>query len=132
MFLTLSGLAIAGLIALGVALTAGGVAITVGVVSDQQSKEEARQKLTDEIGRQTDQRNVLQDTIAELNGAIENIDAAKKQFLDGGHILNGKALAEDQIKECRSVVSETISYLNKAVEDINNNIKNLTAERDKI
>ena len=59
MFLTLSGLAIAGLIALGVALTAGGVAITVGVVSDQQSKEEARQKYTDD---RTARQQFLPDT----------------------------------------------------------------------
>jgi phosphatidate phosphatase PAH1 len=73
MFLTLTGLAIAGLVALGVALTAGGVAIGVGAAEDKKEKERQKQALTDEINKQNSNYNQLYETLEENFGDFINI-----------------------------------------------------------
>lgn len=132
MFLTLTGLAIAGLVALGVALTAGGIVIGVGASEDKKEKERQKQALTDEINKQNSNYNELYATRQELQDAVKKIDSAKSYFKNGGHVLDGKALAEKEINECRGVVSDTISYLDAALKDIQNNIKILEEQKSKL
>jgi chromosome segregation ATPase len=141
MILTISGTAllIIGLVTAGTALLTGGHVVGSNISKKNKAEKAAAEEekanapariaeLEEEVRIQRVNYSTIESTITELTSAGGKIEDAHTLFLEGGHVYQGKALAETQITNCKSAIESTKTYLDNYLTDIDNNITIINAE----
>ena len=119
-----TALIIAGVIVAGTA--------TAGICYTVKESKEKKANLEKEISSYSNTVNSLTSLRTELTNTKNNLDYAKIAFTNGGHNYNGNPPAKSNFDECSTEINNALTYIQKIIDESNECIKSLTAEKNKL
>ena len=114
----------------GVTLVVGGTAVAASYYATEDERARARiAEIDNEISNCNTIISTFNNIKDKLNSSKEYLDAAKKDFTNGGWVQDGVPLANPEFKSCNDDINSAITSINNIISYYNNAISELRKER---